>query len=302
MTARAEPRRGFARGFGCTLLVFATGSCMSPPAPPPPAAVASVAAPAPAPGFAYLGALSQGGLVIGTAPRGTVALTLDGAAVPLAADRRFVIGFGRDHGPAAVLAARLVDGTVAGDTLRIAPRGWQIEVLPIPRGTSATPEFVRARAAELAQINAARRIAVDSDGWRQQLLWPVTGRISGAFGAQRVYNGEQGVPHSGVDIARPEGTPVVAPADGVVILAAGHPFTPEGNLLMIGHGMGLDSQFLHLSRIDVKAGERVVRGQTIGAVGMTGRATGPHLHWGLRWRTERLDPALAAGPMPGNAR
>jgi murein DD-endopeptidase MepM/ murein hydrolase activator NlpD len=153
------------------------------------------------------------------------------------------------------------------------------------------------RPAELAQIAAARAQLTDAQGWRQRFLWPATGRISGLFGAQRIYRGEPGAYHSGTDIARPTGTPVVAPADGVVILAADRPFTLEGNLLMIDHGGGLNSAFLHLSRIDVKVGEHVRRGQAIGAIGMTGRATGPHLHWSLRWRDARLDPMLMAGAM-----
>lgn len=301
MPSPAPPRRGFARGFGCTALLFATGSCATaviPPAPLAAPAVVRPAEPTPPRGFAYQGALSQGGLVLGTAPAGTSALTLDGEAIPFAPGGRFLIGFGRDHGPSALLEARLADGSAVRDTLAIAPRVWPIEALPIPKGTTPTPQFLAVRSAELAQINAARRIAVASDGWQQRFLWPATGRISGLFGAQRVYNGEKGSFHSGVDIARPEGAPVVAPADGVVILAAHHPFTLEGNLLLIGHGMGLDSAFLHLSRIDVKVGERVTRGELVGAVGMTGRATGPHLHWGLRWRGEKLDPALVAGSMP----
>jgi len=83
----------------------------------------------------------------------------------------------------------------------------------------------------------------------------------------------------------------------VVILAADHPFTLEGNLLMIDHGMGLNSAFLHLSRIDVKPGDRVTQGQPVGAVGNSGRATGPHLHWSLRWGDAKLDPLLVAGVM-----
>ena len=123
------------------------------------------------------------------------------------------------------------------------------------------------------------------------------GRISGVFGAQRVYRGVPGAPHSGVDIAGPPGTPVAAPADGVVVLAATSPFTLEGNLLMIAHGMGVNSAFLHLSRIDVRVGDRVRQGQIVGAVGMTGRATGPHLHWSMKWHDERIDPAPVAGVM-----
>ncbi len=138
----------------------------------------------------------------------------------------------------------------------------------------------------------------DSQGWRQTFLWPAVGRISTLFGSQRIYAGEPGAYHSGIDIARPTGTIVLAPADGVVILATPRPFTLEGNLVLIDHGMGLNSAFMHLSRIDVKLGERVHRGQPIGAVGRSGRATGPHLHWGLRWNDARLDPLLVAGPMP----
>jgi len=159
-------------------------------------------------------------------------------------------------------------------------------------------EFQRRRAPELAQIAAARDVASDAQGWRQRFAWPVKGRISGLFGSQRIYAGEPGAYHSGVDVARPTGTPVAAPADGVVILAAAAPFTLEGNLLMIDHGMGLNSAFLHLSRIDVQVGDHVAQGQVVGAIGATGRATGPHLHWGMKWHDARIDPLLLAGAMP----
>ena len=136
------------------------------------------------------------------------------------------------------------------------------------------------------------------DGWRQDFRWPVTGRISGLFGAQRIYRGEPGSYHSGVDVARPTGTIVVAPADGVVTLAATDAFTLEGHLLMLDHGMGLNSAFLHLSAITVVPGQRVRQGDPIGRVGATGRATGPHLHWSMKWHDRRIDPLLIAGPMP----
>jgi murein DD-endopeptidase MepM/ murein hydrolase activator NlpD len=241
----------------------------------------------------------QGGLASGVAPLGATRLTLDGTPVPFAADRRFVIGFDRDAGPNAVLEATLAGGRIVRQVVAIAPRAWRIERLnTLPKLPRPTPEFQRLRPGELAQIAAARRMDTGAVGWRQTMRWPVTGRISGLFGAQRIYRGEPGAYHSGVDVARATGTPVVAPADGVVILAAASPFTLEGRLLMIDHGMGLNSAFLHLSRIDVTAGQRVAQGQPIGAVGASGRATGPHLHWSLRWRDARLDPLLAAGPMP----
>lgn len=280
------------------------GSAQLPSLPGAPAAEA-IAAPIPAAPnvagpFTFQGQLIQGGAVIGTAPRGTSLLTLDGESVPVTADRRFLIAFDRDHGPNATLVATLGDGSQQRQVLAIAPRAWDISRLDtLPKYPVPRPEFERVRPAELAQINAARKLQTDATGWRQMpFFWPAVGRISTLFGSQRIYRGEPGSYHSGIDIARPTGTVVLAPADGVVILAAARPFTLEGNLLMIDHGSGLNSAFMHLSRIDVKLGEHVRRGQPIGAVGMTGRATGPHLHWSLKWRDARIDPLLVAGAMP----
>jgi murein DD-endopeptidase MepM/ murein hydrolase activator NlpD len=279
------------------------GTCVLPAARPADAAAAPGGIPS-APQraldqFALQGPAIQGGLVSGTAPKGSTLLTLDGAPVVIAPDRRFLIGFDRDAGRSARLSARLDDGRAIVQILTVSPRAWDISRLStLPKYPVPRPEFERVRPAELAQINAARTMRSDSQGWRQQFLWPVTGRISTLFGSQRIYAGEPGAYHSGVDIARPTGTPVIAPADGVVVLAAAKPFTLEGNLLMVDHGGGLNSAFMHLSRISVKVGEHVRRGQPIGAVGMTGRATGPHLHWGLKWRDARIDPLLHAGPMP----
>lgn len=248
--------------------------------------------------FTLEGAARQGGVVLGTAPEGTVALALDGAAVALAPDRRFLIAFDRDAPAAATLTATIDDGRRFSEPLSVAPGGWRIEKVDaaLTAGHSSA-EFSRLRPAELAQIAAARRIDVDTSGWRQRFAWPVHGRVSGLFGAQRVYRGVPGSFHSGVDVAMPKGTPVLAPADGVIVLATDHPFTLEGNLIILDHGMGLNSAFLHLSEIDVQVGERVVRGQRIGRVGATGRATGPHMHWGMKWRDARIDPLLLAGSM-----
>ncbi|MEI9927245.1 MAG: M23 family metallopeptidase [Sphingomonas sp.] len=265
----------------------------------PPSAPESPAAQRAIGRFALRGSLTQGGLAIGTVPYGTTLLAFDGTSIPVSPDGRFLIAFDRDAGLGAELAATLADGSTVREALTIAPRAWDIQRLDtLPKYPVPKPEFDKLRPAEIARINAARRMQTDAVGWRQPFLWPVTGRISTLFGSQRIYAGEPGAYHSGIDIARPIGTPVLAPADGVVILAADHPFTLEGNLLMIDHGMGLNSAFMHLSRIDVKVGEHVRRGQPIGLVGMTGRATGPHLHWGMKWREARIDPLLVAGPMP----
>jgi murein DD-endopeptidase MepM/ murein hydrolase activator NlpD len=250
-------------------------------------------------GFRLSGSLEQGGLVLGSAPPGSVAVSLDGVALPLADDGRFLFGLDRDAPVAMQLSARLRSGRVVRRPLAVAPRAWNISRLPtLARVPVPDAEFARRRPAELAAIAEARAGDVAATGWRQPFRWPLTGRIATRFGAQRIYAGEPGAYHGGIDIARPTGTPVRAPADGVVTLAAAEPFTLEGRLLLIGHGMGLESAFMHLSRIDVAVGDRVRQGQVVGAVGATGRATGPHLHWGLKWQAARLDPLLVAGPMP----
>lgn len=263
-----------------------------------PASVLVAQSAAPQSAFRWTGELSQGGLIRGQAPADTVSLTLDGQDVPLTPEAAFLIGFDRDAGPQAELVATLSDGRQMRQSLSVAPRAWRIERLDrLPKYPVPDPEFQRLRPPELEQIRAARAETTDAQGWRQPLQWPVRGRISGLFGAQRIYRGEPGSYHSGTDIAAATGTIVRAPADGVVILAADQPFTLEGHLLMLDHGQGLNSAFLHLSRIDVRPGEHVRQGQPIGAVGATGRATGPHLHWSLQWRGRKLDPLLVTGPM-----
>lgn len=291
------------------------GACVPRPVVPPrpitpPAVVQPVQPPPPrivdAGAFALNGPVQQGALLSGTVPAGTALLMLDGKPVRFAADGRFIIGFGRDATPSALLEARLQDGTLLRFPISVAPRHWDISSLPtLSQGTSPSPEYQKLRAAEVAQIEAARAVNADSDGWRQAFQWPAIGRISTLFGSQRIYaGGVAGAPHSGMDIARAEGGPVLegtaahAPGDGVVVLATDHPFSLEGNLVMIDHGFGLVSALMHLQRIEVKVGDRVRRGETIGLVGSTGRATGPHLHWGMTWNGVRIDPILLVGPMP----
>ena len=249
----------------------------------------------------------QGGWVRGNVLPGAMSLKLDDRPVPFDHEGRFFLGFDRDCGPSAKL-------TILHDTgehyvaLDIAPGAWEIEQVDAPFHPPAMPDetFAALRKGELAQIEAARAKSTGAQGWRQQFTWPVKGRISGRFGAQRVYRGTPGSYHPGLDIATGEtGTPYASPADGVVVLAAGPstggPFTLEGNLLMIDHGMGLSSAFLHSSALLVGEGDRIAQGQPIGHIGMTGRATGPHLHWGLRWREARLDPLLMLGSSAASA-
>lgn len=271
----------------------------SPPAPGAPAHEKRITQEPISGDFGFEGALTQGGAVIGTVPTNTVEVRLGQMIVPIDADGRFLIAFDRDAGPTALVSARLSDGRLINQALRVAPRNWRIEhVDALLRPTQDTQAFLALRKPELERIATVRAVRSDSDGWRQRMGWPRIGRISGLFGAQRIYRGEPGAYHAGIDITGATGEVVRAPADGVVVLAADHPYTLEGNLLIVDHGAGLNSAFLHLSRIDVREGQRVTKGQAVGAVGATGRATGPHLHWALKWNDARIDPLLLAGPMP----
>ena len=244
--------------------------------------------------FWISGAAVQGGLVIGRAPKGAGSVFLDDVALELSPDGFFLIGFDRDAPMQARLAAMLADGSKMERNITVALGNWRIENVAanITGGAKSSAEFQARRSAELAQITAARAVRSDSEGWRQSFIRPVSGRISGLFGAQRIYNGTPGSYHNGMDIAAARGQDFVAPADGVVTLAANDAFTLEGHLLMIDHGMGLNSAFLHASELLVKKGDVVQQGQVIGRVGATGRASGPHLHWGMKWNAARIDPKL----------
>jgi murein DD-endopeptidase MepM/ murein hydrolase activator NlpD len=290
-------------------LLLPLAGCVGAPEPAPvPAPVPATPAPVPppaAPAFWWTDVPQQGGVLRGEAPRGavTVSLRSGGQEQPAAlSGTRFLVAFDRDAPADATLVARMADGRLITQAFTVAPRAWRLEQVSAPfRAGKSDAEFDRLRPAELARIRAARATVTDAAGWRERFRWPVAGRLSGLFGAQRVYRGgEKGSYHSGADVAAATGTPVAAPASGVVVLAAdpAAPFTLEGNLLLIDHGGGLGSAFLHLSAIDVAAGQHVRQGQPVGRVGATGRATGPHLHWSLTWNGSRLDPQAAAGPMP----
>ncbi len=247
--------------------------------------------------FSWVGELTQGGFIRGLAPDGAQVVTVGDTPVELTSDGQFFAAFDRDAAPTVTLSARLDSGQLHGETLAIAPRQWQIERIAAPKRQSASNEaYWKIREPEYNAINAARARRTGASGWRQDFIWPVKGRISGRFGRQRIYNGEPADYHSGIDIAPGNGVPFVAPADGVVVLARTG-FSLEGGLIIIDHGNGLNSAFLHASKLAVREGERVAQGQHIGNVGATGRATGPHLHWSLKWNDARLDPLLFTGPM-----
>ena len=143
---------------------------------------------------------------------------------------------------------------------------------------------------ESKAIKSALRHWSDNDAITLEFLKPVDGPYSSPFGLRRYFNEQPRKPHSGLDIAAPEGTPIKAPASGTVIDTGDYFF--NGNTVFIDHGQGLVTMYCHLSRIDVTPGQAVTTGEAIGLVGMTGRVTGPHLHWGVSLNDARVDPKL----------
>lgn len=251
-----------------------------------------------APAFVFSGELTQGGWIRGQAPAGTLAARLGEQPLQLDARGNFFAAFDRDAAGAATLGASLPGGRLVETQLAISPRDWAIEHVNVARrpGGQSNEAFLARRRPELERIAAARAVDSGSVGWTQDFAWPAPGRISGRFGAQRVYRGEPEAYHSGLDIAGGAGTVFVAPADGVVTLAATEPFSLEGHLIIIDHGQGLNSAFLHASQVLVREGQAVRQGDPLGRIGATGRATGPHLHWSIKWRDARLDPLLFLPP------
>ncbi|WP_386337463.1 M23 family metallopeptidase [Xanthomonas citri pv. citri] len=235
---------------------------------------------------------SQGALVIGKVPADSK-VQYAGRSLRVSGYGSVVFGIGRDAtGPLQVQVTQ-PDGSTRTVSIAVTPRDWPVErVNGVPPKTVNPPAEIAARIKrEQAQVTAARDRDDARTDFAQPFIWPVQGRISGRFGNARVYNGQPGAGHSGMDIAVPTGTPVKAPAAGVVTFAAPDLYLTGGTVLL-DHGFGVSSNFLHLSRIDVKVGDRVEQGQVIAAVGATGRATGPHLHWGMNWFDTRIDPLL----------
>lgn len=246
------------------------------------------------------GTLAPGGMVIGQAVPGSL-VSLDGEPVRVAADGRFVLGFGRDTPLERVLDVVLPDGKAEHHVLRLAGRNFRIERvdgLP-PETVTLPPEYYQRRRQETAAVQTARAAESDLLFWSEGFIAPAKGRISGVYGSQRILNGEPRTPHFGLDIAAPAGTPVVAPAAGIIRLAAPD-FLLEGGIIILDHGFSISSTFLHLSAVDVRVGQKVARGERIGAIGATGRASGAHLDWRINWRDERLDPGLLLGVSAGD--
>ncbi|WP_395645555.1 M23 family metallopeptidase [Terricaulis sp.] len=289
-----------------------------PAAPPPaqqtPAALPSDPTPPPAPTELTLdcaGAFTQGGIAL-CRTRPGARIEVDGVPSGQADTQGWaVIGFTREHGPEVVVRAigdfsrvgGAGDEAIVTPIIRtldqryaVAPRQFDIQrVDGLPQNT-VTPsdpallERIRREAALKAQGFAS---VAPIEGFLDGFILPIEGgRVSGTWGNQRILNGTPSTPHFGYDIAAPEGTPIHAPAAGVVTLAQTD-MHYEGGLVFIDHGQGLITMYLHMSRLDVHEGDRVTQGQVIGAVGARGRATGPHLCWRMKWRDRQLDPSVA---------
>ncbi|WIY70417.1 M23 family metallopeptidase [Aquidulcibacter paucihalophilus] len=245
-------------------------------------------------GLTLAGRFVQGGHALGrTWPRALI--FVDGESLTAAsADGVFIVGFDREAAGTVQIEARLGDRT-ARRILDIAPGQFpstSVNGLPPSTVEPSDPELLARIQREIVIKTEGFASRIDADHFRDGFDWPLEGfRVTSRWGSQRVLNGTPARPHYGIDLAAPQGTVIRAPAAGRVTLAQpGLHF--EGGLVLIDHGQGLITAYLHQSRIDVVAGQDLSRGEPVGRVGMTGRATGPHLCWRMKWRDRNLDPSL----------
>jgi murein DD-endopeptidase MepM/ murein hydrolase activator NlpD len=244
----------------------------------------------------------QGGLLIGQSEPADQVL-INGKQVKVSANGRFLLGFGRDAPLEHELVVNRAGQRVLTKRFTIAKREYliqKIEGLPAGKVTPHKRNWERIKQ-EADLVKQARRLNEDREDFLNGFVWPTKGIISGVYGSQRILNGKPKQPHFGVDIAAPEGTLVVAPADGRVTLI--HPdMFYSGGTVVIDHGLQFSSSFLHLHKILVQEGQRVKQGDVIAEVGASGRVTGPHLDWRMNVGNARIDPQLLVPPMPKKGR
>ncbi|ABV36423.1 peptidase M23B [Shewanella sediminis HAW-EB3] len=243
------------------------------------------------------GQMEQGALIRGQVTPGTTA-SLNGEALKVTPQGAFAFGFSRDAELKQELRLVYPDGLTQIKPLSILAKEYKIDRLTgISKKIMKPDPKAQARAAkDSKQVKAARAQFSDKTAFSQDFIWPLTGRISGVYGSQRVYNGKPGNPHYGVDVAAKTGTVVVAPADGKISLSVPDMFY-SGGTIILDHGYGVSSSFLHLSKLYVKEGQEIKQGQPIAEVGATGRVTGPHLDWRVNWYQMRLDPVTIVPSM-----
>jgi murein DD-endopeptidase MepM/ murein hydrolase activator NlpD len=244
------------------------------------------------------GTITQGGFITGTVPPGSH-VRVSGTEIPLASSGAFAIGLARDASPWLTISAFFPDGTTDERKFDVAKRDWpvqRIDGLPDDQVTPSDKDLTAIRYEQTKIANARSKVR-SADDFMAGFTWPAVGPLSGVFGSYRILNGQPRAAHLGLDIAAPEGTPIRAPADGVVTLVAPSLFF-NGNVVILDHGLGVTTLYAHLAMFRVIEGQPVHRGDVIGIVGRTGRVTGPHLHFGLNVRGVGLDPAPVLGPQP----
>jgi murein DD-endopeptidase MepM/ murein hydrolase activator NlpD len=246
--------------------------------------------------LSFGGSFEQGALVIGRTLAGAKA-KVDGSLVHVSPGGAFAFGIPYDRVRPVHVVAEFTDGT--SETRNIVPliRQYQtqrVEGLP-PKFVTPSPEDLERIRRESALIHEARTRDTDGAGFAEPFDWPFPGIVTGVYGSQRVENGTPMAPHMGIDIAAPEGTPIHAPADAIVSIA--DDYFLEGGFTLLDHGHGVSTCYLHQSKRAVKVGDKIARGDVIGLVGQTGRATGPHTHWGLCWFQVKLDPSRSTGSL-----
>ncbi len=251
--------------------------------------------------IALSGSMEQGGLIVGrTTPDARV--TFDGEVLRLSSGGIFACAFDWDRTRAAQIVAAFSDGTSESRDVTPVVRQYNVQHvngLP-PKTVLPPPDALERIRREHARLAEARKTDSDHVWFADPFDWPAPGIMSGVFGSQRIDNGTPMSPHFGVDMANVEGTPIHAPADAAVLLS--DEFFLEGGFTLLDHGHGVFTHYMHQSKRFVSPGDTVKRGDVIGHIGQTGRATGPHLHWGMNWFQVKLDPSLSTRtPVPPRA-
>ena len=244
------------------------------------------------------GTWRQGELLKGKVPAGTKVIIFD-HDVHVSKSGNFIFGLGRNASEHVVIAAQFPSGEKRDYRFSVEQREYNIQYIEgVKKDHVSPPKALTKRIkAEAGQVWLARQNKYSDDYFSGGFLWPLLGPITGVYGSQRFYNGVPKNPHYGLDIAATEGTLVNAPAPGLVTLVHDDMFY-SGGTLILDHGQGLSSTFIHLSKILVEKGDYVKQGQGIAEVGATGRATGPHLDWRINWLNQRLDPFPLLPPKP----
>jgi murein DD-endopeptidase MepM/ murein hydrolase activator NlpD len=244
------------------------------------------------------GDIKQGALLIGkTSPNSVV--TFDGKPLKVSKQGDYVFGFNRDDIKNHQLVVVDPKGVTHHKTLTPAKREYKIQrVEGIKRAImKPDPKAVARAQKDSKQVKQARKISSNYTAFATGFIKPINGTVTGVYGSQRFYNGKPGSPHYGLDYAGKTGDPVKTPADGKVLLWEPSMFY-SGGTMIIDHGHGVSSTFLHLSASKVKVGDTVKQGEVVASVGASGRATGPHLDWRINWHNVRIDPALVLNLTP----